>query len=121
SAVHAPPAGGTLVLAEPAGGWKATLNGRALTAQPKPFDGWARAFTLPAGGGSLVVTRANLARDLSLVAELIMFFAVCVLALPGKRADPAAEAAALAALQAARRGRRAGAFDAAEEPEAQAE
>jgi GT2 family glycosyltransferase len=120
SAAHAPPAGGTLVLAEPAGGWKATLNGHALTAQAKPFDGWAQAFTLPAGGGSLVVTRDNLARDLSLVAELIMFFAVCVLALPGKRADPAAEAA-LAALPTARRGMRAGASEAAGEPEAQSE
>ena len=33
------------------GGWKATLNGRALTALAEPFDGWAQAFTLPAGGG----------------------------------------------------------------------
>ena len=120
AAAHAPAAGGTLVLAEPAGGWKATLNGRALTALAKPFDGWAQAFTLPAGGGRLVVTRDNMARDVSLFAELIAFLAVCGLALPGKRTDAAAEAAAL---QAARRGKRAGrsapAVD-AEEPESQA-
>jgi GT2 family glycosyltransferase len=120
SAAHAPPAGGTLVLAEPAGGWRATLNGRALTALAKPFDGWAQAFTLPAGGGSLVVTRDNMARNLSLLAELIAFLAVCVLALPGKRADPAAEAAALAALPAARRGKRAGVPDRAAQPEGEA-
>jgi GT2 family glycosyltransferase len=117
SAIHAPPAGGTLVLAEPAGGWKATLDGRALTAQAKPFDGWAQAFTLPAGGGRLVITHDDMARDLSLFAELVAFLAVCVLALPGKRADPAAEAAALAALQAARRGKRAARSDPAEEPD----
>jgi hypothetical protein len=121
SAVHAPSAGGTLVLAEPAGGWKATLDGRALTAQAKPFDGWAQAFTLPAGGGRLVVTHDDMARDLSLFAELVVFLAVCVLALPGKRTDPAAEAAALAALQAARRGKRAAQSDRAEEPEGQDE
>jgi hypothetical protein len=120
SAIHAPPAGGTLVLAEPAGGWKATLNGRALTTLAKPFDGWAQAFTLPAGGGRLVVTRDNMARDLSLFAELIVFLAVCALALPGKRAEPGAEAAAPAALQAARRGKQAGGSDRAEEPESQA-
>jgi hypothetical protein len=116
SAAHAPPAGGTLVLAEPAGGWKATLNGRALTALAKPFDGWAQAFTVPAGGGQLIVTRDTMARDLSLFAELVVFLAVCVLALPGKRTDPAAEAAAATALQPGRRGKRAGRSERAQEP-----
>jgi GT2 family glycosyltransferase len=116
SAVRAPAAGGTLVLAEPAGGWSATLGGRPLTAVAKPFDGWAQQFTLPAGGGELVVGRDNIARNVSLLAEVIVFLAVCVLALPGKRADPAEEAATLAALPAARRGRQPGHSRRAQEP-----
>jgi hypothetical protein len=107
TAVAAPPLGGTLVLAEPYGGWAATLNGKALKPLSAPVDGWAQGFVLPAGGGKVAITRNNVARDLSLVAELVALLAVCVLALPGKRADPAAEAEALAAVQAARRGRRA--------------
>ena len=53
------PAGtsGTLVLAEAAGGWSATLNGRPLAKLTQPVDGWAQGFVLPAGGGHLIVTR----------------------------------------------------------------
>jgi GT2 family glycosyltransferase len=107
TAVTAPAAGGTLVLAEPYGGWTATLGGTALKPLPAPVDGWAQGFTLPSGGGRLVITRNNLARNVSLIAELVAVLAICVLALPGKRADPAEEAAALAALRAAQHGRRA--------------
>ena len=48
-----PAAGGTLELAEPAGGWSATLNGHPLTPVRSPAGGWAQAFRLPAGGGLL--------------------------------------------------------------------
>ena len=107
TAVSAPAAGGTLVLAEPYGGWTATLGGTALKPLPAPVNGWAQGFTLPSGGGQLVITRNDLARDVSLIAELVAVLAICVLALPGKRADPAEEAAALAALRDAQHGRRA--------------
>ncbi|HET6185844.1 MAG TPA: glycosyltransferase [Trebonia sp.] len=107
TAVTAPAAGGTLVLAEPYGGWTAMLGGTALKPLPAPVNGWAQGFTLPAGGGQLVITRNDLARNVSLIAELVAVLAICVLALPGKRVDPAEEAAALAALRDAQHGRRA--------------
>ena len=106
-AVAAPVSGGTLVLAEPYGGWAATLNGTALKSLAAPVDGWAQGFVLPPGGGHLVITRSNTARDLSLILELVALLAVCVLALPGKRADPAAEAAAMAAVRASQHSKRA--------------
>ena len=62
---------------------------------------------LPAGGGQLSISRNDLAREASLLAELIAVLAVCMLALPGKRADPAEQAEAMAALRAARDARRA--------------
>jgi hypothetical protein len=108
SAVSAPASGGTLVLAEPYGGWTATINGRPLVPLPAPVDGWAQGFTLPPGGGQLAISRDNMARDLSLIAEVIAFITICVLAVPGKREDPEAEEAALGALTPARRGARAG-------------
>ena len=107
SGVSVPAAGGTLVLAEPYGGWTAKLNGRALTPVKTPVDGWAQGFVLPAGGGKLSLARNDLARVASLAAELIALLVICVLALPGKRADPAEEAETLAALREARQGRRA--------------
>jgi len=105
SGVSVPAAGGTLVLAEPYGGWTAKLNGRALTPVKTPVDGWAQGFVLPAGGGRLSLARNDLARVASLLAELLALLVICVLALPGKRADPAEEAEALAALREARQGR----------------
>jgi GT2 family glycosyltransferase len=107
SGVTAPADGGTLVLAEPYGGWSATLNGHALKPVAAPVDGWAQGFVLPSGGGQLSITRNNLARVLSLFLELIATLAVCLLALPGKRADPAEEAEALTALREARSDKRA--------------
>ncbi len=53
SGVQAPASGGTLMLAEPAGGWSASLNGQALTQVPSPAGSWAQAFRLPSGGGRL--------------------------------------------------------------------
>jgi len=101
----APRAGGTLLLAEPAGGWTATLNGRPLTPLSQPADGWAQGFVLPPGGGQLAIGRDEIPRDLSLGAELAALLAVCALALPGKRAE--ATAGAQPAPAGARRGRRA--------------
>ena len=107
SAITVPASGGTLVLAEPYGGWTAKLNGRALKPLASPVDGWAQGFALPPGGGQLSVTHDDMARELSLFLEVIALLAVCLLALPGKRADPVEEAARLAALREARNGRRA--------------
>jgi GT2 family glycosyltransferase len=107
SAVSAPASGGTLVLAEPSGGWTATLSGTALKPLSAPVDGWAQGFTLPAGGGRLAITRNDVARTVCLIVELIAVLAVCVLALPGKRADTTEEAEALAALRAAQTDKRA--------------
>jgi GT2 family glycosyltransferase len=105
--VTAPASGGTVILAEPYGGWTATLNGQALKPIATPVDGWAQGFVLPPGGGQLSITRNNLARVLSLFVELLATLAICLLALPGKRTDPVAEAEALAALREARNGKRA--------------
>ena len=99
SGATAPASGGTLILAEPYGGWTATLNGHALNPVATPVNGWAQGFVLPAGGGQLSIARNNLARPVSLILELVATLAVIVLALPGKRADPAEEAEALTALR----------------------
>jgi GT2 family glycosyltransferase len=107
SGVTAPASGGTLVLAEPYGGWTATLNGHALKPVATPVNGWAQGFVLPPGGGQLSVTRNNFARVVSLFLELLATLAICLLALPGKRADPVEEAEALTALREARNGKRA--------------
>ena len=85
-AVIAAGTSGTLVLAEAAGGWSATLNGRPLAALAEPVDGWAQGFVLPAGGGRLIITRDETARDISLAAEAAAVLVVFALALPGTRA-----------------------------------
>jgi GT2 family glycosyltransferase len=85
---------GTLVLAEAAGGWSATLNGRPLAKLAQPVDGWAQGFVLPAGGGHLVITRNDLARDLSLAVEAVALLVVLALALPGTRSAVPAPAPA---------------------------
>jgi GT2 family glycosyltransferase len=83
---------GTLVLAEAAGGWSATLNGRPLAQLTRPAGGWAQGFVLPPGGGHLVITRDELARDLSLGAEAAAVLVVFALALPGTRSAVPASA-----------------------------
>jgi hypothetical protein len=92
--VLAPGTSGTLVLAEAAGGWSATLDGRPLAKLAAPVDGWAQGFTLPAGGGALVVTRSETARNLSLGVEAAALLIALVLALPGSRSSAPASAAA---------------------------
>ena len=67
----APQAGGTLVLAEPAGGWRATLGGHPLTPLSAPVNGWAQGFHLPAGGGPLSVTRNETGRRIA-VGEFVL-------------------------------------------------
>ncbi len=49
------------MLAAPAGGWSASLNGHPLTPLAAPVNGWAQGFRLPPGGGSLSVSRSNVA------------------------------------------------------------
>jgi GT2 family glycosyltransferase len=96
SGAQAPAAGGTLELAEPAGGWHATLNGQTLTPVASPAGSWAAAFRLPAGGGVLGISRNQTGRDLILVFELLAVAVVAGLGLPGSRgtAEQSAPAAA---------------------------
>jgi GT2 family glycosyltransferase len=89
SAAIAPRTSGTLVLAEAAGGWSATLNGKPLAKLAQPPDGWAQGFVLPAGGGRLVITHSQTARDASLGFQAAALLVVFVLALPGTRSAAA--------------------------------
>jgi len=104
--VIGPATSGTLVLAEAAGGWSATLNGKPLATMAKPVDGWAQGFVLPAGGGHLVISRNGTARDVSLIVEAVAFLVAFALALPGTRASVAAPAVAAASADSARPGHR---------------
>jgi GT2 family glycosyltransferase len=104
SGAQVPAGGGTLVLAEPAGGWVASVNGRALTVIPSPSGSWAQAFRLPPGGGTLSVGHPGLTHDLLLLFELLVFVVVAGLALPGlKIAELEAQAAVTASAAESRR------------------
>jgi GT2 family glycosyltransferase len=85
SGASVPASGGTLELAEPAGDWKAMLNGKPLTPVASPAGKWAQAFQLPAGGGVLSVSRNQIGRDLMLIFELLAVVVVAGLGLPGAR------------------------------------
>ena len=104
TAAKAPAAGGTLVLAEPAGGWSASLNGHPLTPLAAPVDGWAQGFRLPPGGGSLSISRSQLTRLAVVLLEGLAVAAVLALGLPGAREASETGEGAVAAT-AARRGR----------------
>ena len=91
----APAAGGTLTVAEPTGGWHATLDGRQLQAVPSPAGSWAQAFRLPSGGGTLDISRSQLSHEVGVVAELLAALVVAALALPGVRAAAEPQAAAV--------------------------
>ncbi len=93
---RAPSAGGTIELAEPAGGWHATLNGQPLTPVASSAGSWAQAFRLPAGGGVLNISHGQTSRELALVLEFLAVAAVAVLALPGSRIMAEASASAAA-------------------------
>ena len=91
TAARAPSAGGTLMLAEPAGGWSATLNGHPLTPLAAPVNGWAQGFRLPAGGGSLSVSHSDFGRAAVVGLEGLAVLVAIGLALPGPRAAAEAE------------------------------
>ena len=94
-----PAAGGTLLVAEPAGGWSAAVNGHGLTPVPSPAGAWAQAFRLPPGGGTLTISRSALWHDILTVLEILAFLVVAGLALPGIRTAAEIEAAAEAGAQ----------------------
>jgi GT2 family glycosyltransferase len=119
SDVAAPKTGGTIELAEPTGGWDATLNGQPLTSVASPAGSWAQAFQLPAGGGVLDISHPQTSRDVILLMEFLAVAAVAVLALPGARSAAEQEVAQPAA--AAHAGRRKAASASAGDEEAGAE
>jgi GT2 family glycosyltransferase len=86
-----PAAGGTLVLAEPAGGWSASVNGHPLTPLAAPVNGWAQGFRLPPGGGTLSVSHSDIGRTAVIALTGLAVLVVIGLGLPGSRT--AAEAA----------------------------
>ena len=81
--VPAPAAGGIVMLAEPTGGWSASVNGRSLTSVASPAGRWAQAFKLPPGGGQLSVGHTGLIHDVWLAVEALALLVVMGLALPG--------------------------------------
>src|SRR5215470_3793974 len=86
-----PATGGTLVLAEPAGGWSASVNGQPLTPLPAPVNGWAQGFRLPPGGGTLSLSHDDIGRTAVVALTGVAVLVVIGLGLPGSRT--AAEAA----------------------------
>jgi GT2 family glycosyltransferase len=99
SGAAAPAAGGTLELAEPAGGWSATLSGRPLTAVPSPAGSWAQAFRLPPGGGTLDISHSEFAHGLIVALEALAVVVVAIFALPGVRTVAEDDAAGAGASQ----------------------
>ncbi|HSS90151.1 MAG TPA: glycosyltransferase [Streptosporangiaceae bacterium] len=97
-----PAAGGTLVLAEPAGGWSAALNGQPLIPLAAPVGGWAQGFRLPPGGGSLTVSHSQLSRIAAVALEALAVAIVLALGLPGARVAGEAEGGAAAARRSSR-------------------
>jgi GT2 family glycosyltransferase len=98
-----PTAGGTLMLAEPAGSWSAALNGHPLTPLAAPVGGWAQGFRLPPGGGSLTVSHSQLGRIAVVALEALAVAIVLALGLPGARvAGETEEGAAAAARRSSR-------------------
>jgi GT2 family glycosyltransferase len=92
-ATAVPKAGGTLLLAEPSGGWSAAVNGHRLTPVSSPAGSWAEAFRLPPGGGTLTISRNALWHDLLIALDILVFLVVAALALPGIRTEAELEAA----------------------------
>jgi GT2 family glycosyltransferase len=97
-----PAAGGTLMLAEPAGGWSASVNGHPLTPLAAPVNGWAQGFRLPPGGGMLSVRHSDIGRMVVLGLTGIAVLVVIGLGLPGSRAAAEAAREQEAAAEAAR-------------------
>jgi hypothetical protein len=84
AAVPAGAAGRLLVMADRrAPGWRASLDGRPLTATT--YDGWAQAFLLPADGGRLDLRFDPGWRPALLWAQAAVLALVLVLLLPSAR------------------------------------
>ncbi|GAB2848565.1 glycosyltransferase [Actinocorallia aurea] len=93
-------AGRRVLLAEPAGGWAATMAGKA--AKAVTVDGWAAGWDVPESGGTFAVERSQRLWTAWTAVQGLAFLVVVVLALPGgeapvrgrrrgRRAEPAAE------------------------------
>ncbi|OLT28216.1 glycosyl transferase family 2 [Nocardiopsis sp. CNR-923] len=79
-------AGRLLFLAEPADdGWRATLDGAALT--PVDTETGVQAWELPARGGALDVRHVDPVHTAWLATQGVAFLAVAVLAVPGARTE----------------------------------
>ena len=117
SGAAAPRGGGTLELAEPSGGWTATLNGTALQSVPSPAGSWAQAFRLPPGGGTLDISHGQLGRTLIVAVEALALLVVAGLGLPGARLPGESGAAAAERAPGGRRERREQAGDGLGEPD----
>ncbi|MEU9886844.1 glycosyltransferase [Sphaerisporangium sp. NPDC051011] len=87
--VPAGPAGRTLVLAEPAGGWTATAGGTTLAG--RTVDGWAQGYDVPAVGGRVTIHHESFWHDVWLWAQLGLVALVLVFASPGSRGTEVAE------------------------------
>lgn len=84
--VDVPPSEGderTLVLAEPHGGWRATMDDEELRATV--VDGWAQGFTLGPAGGEVRLVHEDGPRRIWLWAQAALVVLVLVLAAPGAR------------------------------------
>ncbi|GAA3238976.1 glycosyltransferase family 2 protein [Actinocorallia longicatena] len=79
--IPAGPAGRVVLLAEPAGGWTAALDGSALKAST--VDGWAPSWEVPAEGGRFTLDRPHRLWTAWISVQGVAFFLVLVLALPG--------------------------------------
>ncbi|WP_067487044.1 glycosyltransferase family 2 protein [Actinomadura hibisca] len=76
----------TLLLAESADdGWHATLNGREL--EPRPADGWAASYEIPASGGDFALKRDQRLRHTWVTVQGAAVLLVIILALPGAQPD----------------------------------
>ncbi|MCD0451192.1 glycosyltransferase family 2 protein [Actinocorallia sp. API 0066] len=73
--------GRRVLLAEPAGGWTATLAG--APAKELTVDGWAAAWEVPATGGTFTLTRGDRLWTTWTAVQALALIIVIVLALPG--------------------------------------
>jgi hypothetical protein len=82
--IESGPAGRLLVVADRADlGWRATIDGRPLTATT--YEGWAQAFQLPARGGTVQLRYDQGSRPLLLWIQAGVLLVVIVLVLPAAR------------------------------------
>ncbi len=82
-----PPGDGqrSLVLAESAGDWRATLDGTDL--EPSDSQAGVQTFELPATGGDLEIEHTGMTRTAWLLAQAVLLVIAVVLALPGMRTE----------------------------------